>query len=61
VAAAIAVPGVAFAASALISGEEVARSMPAGTLALMGTDPECTVVREGIESTACWRAHRAGR
>ncbi len=48
-AALIAVPGVAFAASALISNTEVARSIPNGTLALLGTEPTCTTVREGIE------------
>lgn len=49
VAAAIAVPGVAIAANALIGEDEVARSIPNGTMALIGTDPTCTVVREGVE------------
>jgi hypothetical protein len=49
VAALIAVPGVAFAANALIGADEVARSIPNGTLALLGTNPTCTTVREGIE------------
>jgi hypothetical protein len=49
VAALIAVPGAAFAANALISNDEVARSIPNGTLALLGTEPSCTTVREGIE------------
>lgn len=49
VAAAVAVPGVAIAANALIGEDEVARSIPNGTSALIGTDPTCTVVREGIE------------
>lgn len=39
----IAVPGVAYAAHALTS-DDVAASMPAGTLALAGTQPTCTVV-----------------
>jgi hypothetical protein len=33
----------------LISNEDVAASMPAGTLALAGTEPTCTVVRDGVE------------
>jgi len=49
VAAAVAVPGVAVAATALIGTDEVARSLPNGTLALMGTHPTCTTVREGVE------------
>ena len=46
---AVAIPGLAFAASALISSEEVAASLPAGTRMLQGTDPECTVVRQDVE------------
>jgi hypothetical protein len=46
---AIGVPGAAFAAHALTDTEEVAQSLPAGTLALAGTNPTCTVVREGVE------------
>ena len=46
---AIAVPGVALAAGALIGNDEVARSIPRGVWALMGTDPTCTTVRAGIE------------
>jgi hypothetical protein len=45
----IAVPGIAFAADQLISNDEVAASMPAGTLALAGTEPTCTVVRQDVE------------
>jgi len=45
---AIAIPGVAYAAVQLTS-EDVAASMPAGTLALAGTEPSCTVVTEGVE------------
>jgi hypothetical protein len=45
----IAVPGIAFAADQLISDDEVAASMPAGTLALAGTEPTCTVVRADVE------------
>ena len=41
--------GVAIAADRLTSSDEVARSMPAGTLALAGTEPTCTVVSEGVE------------
>ena len=46
---AIAIPGAAIAAEQLISTDEVAQSMPAGTLALAGTEPTCTVVHEGVE------------
>jgi hypothetical protein len=46
---AIAVPGAAFAANALISNDEVANSIPNGTLVLMGTDPTCTTVRANVE------------
>lgn len=46
---AIAVPGVAIAADQLISSDEVAQSMPAGTLALAGTEPTCTVVTKDVE------------
>jgi hypothetical protein len=46
---AVAIPGLAFAASALISSEEVAASLPAGTRMLQGTDPECMVVRQDVE------------
>jgi hypothetical protein len=50
VAAALALPAVAFAADRLLTGEEqVAASMPAGTLALAGTEPVCTVVEENVE------------
>ena len=43
---AIAIPGVAIAAEELTSTSEVAQSMPAGTLALAGTEPTCTVVKD---------------
>jgi hypothetical protein len=46
---AIAIPGVAYAAVQLTSSEGVAASMPAGTLAMAGTEPSCTVVTEGVE------------
>jgi hypothetical protein len=49
VAVAILVPGAALAATEIFSTEDVARSMPAGTLALAGTEPSCTVVTEGVE------------
>ena len=38
----------AFAADRLTSSD-VAKSLPAGTAALIGTDPTCTVVTEGVE------------
>jgi hypothetical protein len=49
VAALVVVPGVAVAASALISTDEVARSLPNGTLALLDTKPRCTIVHDGVE------------
>jgi hypothetical protein len=48
-AAVVAVPGVALAANALISTDQVARSIPNGTLSLLDTHPRCTVVRENVE------------
>ncbi len=44
----VAVPGVAVAAGALTSEEEVARGLPNGTVALKGSDPTCTDVRAGV-------------
>jgi hypothetical protein len=49
VAAVVAGPGVAVAANALISTDEVARSIPHGTLSLLDTEPRCTTVRAGVE------------
>jgi hypothetical protein len=46
---AVAIPGVAIAATALIGTDELARSIPAGTLSLAGTNPTCTVVRQDVE------------
>ena len=46
---AVAVPGIAFAAHALTTNEEVAASLPAGTKMLIGTDPTCTVVKANVE------------
>jgi hypothetical protein len=46
---AVAIPGVAIAANYLISNEQVAASMPAGTLSLAGTEPACTTVKTGVE------------
>jgi hypothetical protein len=45
----LAIPGVAIAADQLISTGDVAQSMPAGTLALAGTEPTCTVVQANVE------------
>ena len=49
IAAAILIPGVAFAADQLISNNDVAASMPAGTLSLAGTEPTCTTVKADVE------------
>jgi hypothetical protein len=46
---AVLIPGVALAATQLIGEKEVAESLPAGTLALAGTNPSCTAVVEGVE------------
>jgi len=46
---AVAIPGLAFATSALIDTEQVAASLPAGTRMLQGTDPRCTAVEQGVE------------
>jgi hypothetical protein len=46
---AIGIPGVAIAANQLISNDSVAQSLPAGTLALAGTEPTCTVVTKDVE------------
>ena len=45
----IAIPGAAIAADQLMSTDDVAQSLPAGTAWLEGTDPTCTVVTEGVE------------
>jgi hypothetical protein len=49
VALAVAVPGIAIGAEALIGPDDVALGLPGGTLALAGTNPTCTVVEEGVE------------
>jgi hypothetical protein len=46
---AVAVPGIAYAASTLISTDEVAAGLPAGTQMLQGTDPRCSIVHAGVE------------
>ena len=47
---ALLVPGGAVAAN-LLTAEDVARSMPAGTRFLVGTSPECEVVKDRVEYT----------
>jgi len=49
IAAAIAVPAVAYAASNLFSPSQVAATLPQGTRALIGTDPTCRVVVVNVE------------
>ena len=46
---AVLVPGVALAATRLIGTDEVEQSLPAGTLALAGTNPTCEVVVQDVE------------
>jgi hypothetical protein len=48
-AAVVLIPAAAVAADHLISTDEVAASMPAGTLSLAGREPTCTVVRKDVE------------
>jgi hypothetical protein len=45
----VAIPGLAYATSTLISSDEVAAGLPAGTKMLQGTEPHCAVVRQGVE------------
>ena len=47
--AAVLVPAGAVAANALLSTDDVAKSLPAGTLALVGTNPTCETVIDQIE------------
>ena len=55
--AAVLAPAAAVAASGLITSPgDVARSLPAGTLSLAGTEPTCTVVDDGVEYS-CTLAH----
>ena len=45
----IAIPAAAVAATQIFSDSNVAASIPAGTLALGGTNPTCTTVTAGVE------------
>ncbi|WP_354701184.1 hypothetical protein DSM112329_01491 [Paraconexibacter sp. AEG42_29] len=56
----VAVPGAAVAASGLLSPDEVARSLPNGTLALLGTDPTCTTIRADVEYDCTLRVAPTG-
>ena len=49
VAAVVLVPAAAIAGAKLISNDDVASSLPAGTLSLAGTEPTCTTVEGGVE------------
>jgi hypothetical protein len=51
VAAVVLVPAAAIAGAKLISNDEVAKSLPAGTLSLAGTEPKCAAVKDGVEYT----------
>jgi hypothetical protein len=46
---AVVVPSGAIAVGKLTGPDQVAASMPAGTLALAGTEPSCTVVEQNVE------------
>jgi hypothetical protein len=48
-AAAVLIPATAVAASGLLSPDDVAKSLPAGTLALLGTTSTCEVVVDQVE------------
>ena len=49
IAAVVLVPAAAFAGAKLITNDDVAASLPAGTLSLEGTHPTCTTVSDGVE------------
>ena len=49
VVAVVLVPAAAIAGAKLISNDDVASSLPAGTLSLAGTEPTCTTVNNGVE------------
>jgi hypothetical protein len=55
-AALVLIPGAAVAADRLIGPDDVARSLPAGTLSLAGTEPTCTVERANVQFH-CTLAH----
>jgi hypothetical protein len=55
-AALVLIPGAAVAADRLIGPDDVARSLPAGTLSLAGTEPTCTVERADVQFH-CTLAH----
>src|SRR6476659_6838775 len=46
---AVLAPAAALAGQRLISNDDVAQSMPAGTLSLAGTEPTCTTVTPDVE------------
>jgi hypothetical protein len=46
---AVAAPGLALGAAVLVGTDEVEHSLPAGTLALAGTEPACEVVVQDVE------------
>jgi hypothetical protein len=48
-ASAVALPGAALAANALISDGEVARTLPQSVWALMDSHPQCTTIRANVE------------
>lgn len=49
IALALAIPGAAIAADQLLSDTSVAQSLPAGTKALIGTNPTCITVTANVE------------
>ena len=49
VVAAVAIPSVAIGSRLLTTTHDVEQSMPAGARILIGTDPTCTAVRQGVE------------
>lgn len=57
---ALAIPGAAIGADVLLSGADVAQSLPAGTRALIGTDPTCTAVTDNVEYHCTLAASPAG-
>ncbi len=59
--AAIAIPGAAVAANAILSPSQVAQSIPQGTLALLNTHPTCTVVTQGVQYDCTLRSAPSDR
>jgi len=60
VVAAVAIPSVAIGSRLLTTTDDVEQSMPAGARILIGTDPTCTVVTDGVEYHCVLARHPVG-